>query len=332
MVLTYHGILPAGYKIVDRVLDGNLVSAELFRRQLRFLKSQFNVISPEEFLLWCEAGHELPPRSVLLTCDDGLRNSLDMLPILQEAGFTCLLFVTGASLTASPTMLWHEELYLMLLAAPDRITLELREIGLEATASRRQKVSLWWTLMKILSRYDSNCRSAQLGTIRMQLDLSERWNAEYLECPVLTRRFAVLNQCELRGLSRAGMCIGAHSLSHPPLSQCSAELAWSEISESKRNLEQVLEREIWAFAYPFGNSLSVTTREVRMAEQAGFRCAFLNVSTGSRNSTRQFALPRVHITAEMTMPELEARIAGFHQAVQQVFRRTHLDDAVESSA
>jgi hypothetical protein len=87
--LTYHGVLPAGYKIVNPDLDGNLLSADSFRRQLRFLKDQYNVISPEEFLLWCETKHELPPRSVLLTCDDGLRNCLvDMLPILCHWRFS----------------------------------------------------------------------------------------------------------------------------------------------------------------------------------------------------------------------------------------------------
>ena len=37
---------------------------------------------------------------MLLTCDDGLQNTLtDMLPVLQELGLSCLFFVTGASLS-----------------------------------------------------------------------------------------------------------------------------------------------------------------------------------------------------------------------------------------
>ena len=125
-MLTYHGVLPARYKVVDPALDGNVVSADSFRQQLRFLKNRYNLISPKEFLLWCETKHELPPRSVLLTSDDGLRNSLfDMLPILQEFECECLFFVTGASLSPTATMLWYEELYLMFLAAPANFSLEL---------------------------------------------------------------------------------------------------------------------------------------------------------------------------------------------------------------
>jgi len=332
-VLTYHGVLPAGYRIVDPGLDGNLVSADSFRRQLGFLKDQYNVISPEEFLLWCQAEHELPPRSVLLTCDDGLRNSLfDMLPILQEFELECLFFVTGASLSHMSTMLWYEELYLMFLATPAIFTLELLEIGLRAETSQEKKRCLWWELVRKLSQYDLNRRRALLGRIRMQLGLSERWDARYREDPVLGRRFLVLNQPELHQLAGAGMCIGAHTLSHPMLSQSSPDVAWSEISESKHGLEQILEQEIWALAYPFGDSSSVGSREVQMAQRAGFQCAFLNVGGGLGTQTPKFALPRVHVTAQMSLAELEAHISGFHRALQQLFRPASRSTAVGSNA
>jgi peptidoglycan/xylan/chitin deacetylase (PgdA/CDA1 family) len=320
-VLTYHGVLPAGYKMMDPSLDGNLVNADSFRRQLRFLKDHYNAISPEEFLLWCEAGQELPPRSVLLTCDDGLRNSLfDMMPILQEAGLRCLFFVTGASLSDTPTMLWYEELFLMFRARPENVSLDWFELGVPGDMGRQTKRSLWWKLVRVLSRYDLDRRRAFLERIRMQLGLSERWDVEYREDPLRNRRFLVLSPAELRQLAHAGMCIGAHTLSHPLLSQSSAELAWKEIVESKHNLEQALGRRIRALAYPFGDPSSVTTREVQMAERAGFECAFLNVSDSFGTNTSRFAIPRVHVTAEMTLPEFEAHISGFHRSLHELVR------------
>jgi peptidoglycan/xylan/chitin deacetylase (PgdA/CDA1 family) len=332
-VLTYHGVLPPEYKVVDPSLDGNLMSSEAFRRQLQFLKNQYNVIAPEEFLLWCEARHELPPRSVLLTCDDGLRNCLfDMLPILQEFELKCLFFVTGASLGHAPTMLWYEELCLMFLAVPESFRLELLEIGLCADASGQEKRPLWWDLINKLSQYDLTRRKTLLRRIKMQLGLSEQWDAEYREDPVLSRRFLVLNQSELQQLAGAGMCIGAHTLSHPMLSQSSLEVAWSEISESKHGLEQLLGQEIWALAYPFGDFSSVTTRELQMAECAGFKTAFLNVSGGFGTQPLRFALPRVHITTEMTLAELEAHISGFHRSLRELFRPGNMSAAVGSHA
>ena len=332
-VLTYHGLLPAGYKIIDPSLDGNLLSADSFRRQMQFIRKQHNVISPREFLLWCEAGHELPQRSVLLTCDDGLRSSLfDMLPIFREFDLECLFFVTGASLGPTPTMLWYEELYLMFLAAPASFTLELLEIGLHAEISQQEKRTSWWDLVTKLSQYDSHRRRTLLARIRMQLGLSEQWDAEYRDDPVLSRRFLMLNLPELHQLCEAGMSIGAHTLSHPMLSQAPRDVAWTEISECKRNLELALDQEMWALAYPFGNSSSVTSREPQMAKRAGFRAAFLNAGGGFGTQTPKFALPRVHITADMSLAEFEAHISGFHRSLQSLFRPESLSAAAGTHA
>src|SRR5438270_8964853 len=118
-VVTYHGVLPSGYKAIDPVLDGSLVTADSFRRQLQLLRSHYNLISPAEFYLWCESEQDLPPGSVLLTCDDGLQNSLsEMVPILQEAGLSCLFFVTGASLCDNPCCRRNEKLTLITLLDP----------------------------------------------------------------------------------------------------------------------------------------------------------------------------------------------------------------------
>ena len=115
-VVTYHGVLPSGYQSKDPALDGSLVTAESLRRQLRLLKSSYNVVSAADILQWLERNQKLPARAVLLTCDDGLQNTLtDMAPVLREEGLSCLFFVTGASASDHSQMLWYEELYLVLI-------------------------------------------------------------------------------------------------------------------------------------------------------------------------------------------------------------------------
>lgn len=107
-VVTYHGVLPQGYESIDSAFDGNLISAEVLGLQLRLLKAYYNVISADDSLAWHERGRELPPRAVLLTCDDGLLNCLsDMLPVLRQEEVSCLFFVTGASTEESRTMPWY---------------------------------------------------------------------------------------------------------------------------------------------------------------------------------------------------------------------------------
>jgi hypothetical protein len=100
------------------------------------------------------------------------------------------------------------------------------------------------------------------------------------------------------------------------LSQQTSELAWKEISESRTLLEDAIGAPIWALAYPFGDPGSVTTREMLMAEQAGFQCAFMNVGGGFGASLPVFALPRVHVAADMSLAEFEAHLSGFHRDVR----------------
>jgi peptidoglycan/xylan/chitin deacetylase (PgdA/CDA1 family) len=313
-VLTYHGVLPAGYEVGDPQQDGSLVTPENLRGQLRLLKECYHVVSPNEVHDWVVDGKELPERAVLLTCDDGLRNALtDMVPILREEGLSCLFFVLGASALENSRMLWYEELYLLLLAAPvGSYSFDALEMSV-VLGDRAQRRSAWWNLLKKLSQCDQAARACFIETSQTEFGLPDQWNEECAANEAQRRRFGLLNGNELRQLVDQGMSIGSHTLNHPILSQQPSELAWAEISESRDLLEKAVGKSIWALAYPFGDPASVTPREMQMAEQAGFQCAFMNIGGGFGASLPRFALPRVHVTADMSLSEFEAHVSGFHR-------------------
>jgi peptidoglycan/xylan/chitin deacetylase (PgdA/CDA1 family) len=323
-VVTYHGVFPAGYEVRNPALDGNLVRADSLRRQLQLLTKRYHVITPEEFLQWSEEKLALPPRSILLTCDDGLRNTLtEMVPVLQEFGLSCLFFATGASADEMPSMLWYEELYLMLLAADEPVALVLSEAGISGgRIAPNEKHACWWNLVEGLSQFNGQSRRGFLNQVREQLRLAGNWREEFVQNSTLAARFLTLDRVGLRQLAAAGMTIGAHSLSHPILARASRELAGREISESRSVLEKAVGRTVWAFAYPFGDAATVTGRDLRLAEEAGFGCAFMNTGGGfgakiSVAKINRFALPRVHVTADMSLFEFEAHISGFYRSLRK---------------
>ncbi len=318
-IVTYHGVFPSGYEARSPALDGNLVRADSLRRQLQLLKKRYHVISPEDFLRWSNEKLSLPPRSILLTCDDALQNTLtEMLPILQEFGLSCLFFATGASADETPSMLWYEELYLMLLDGGEPMALDLREAGVSVRIARGQaKHAAWWSLVEQLSQFPGERRRTFLNQIQNQLKLSENWRNRLVQDPILAARFLVLDRAGLSRLAAAGMSIGAHSLSHPILARAPEELAWREISESRSMLEKALGQTVWAFGYPFGNPATVTGRDLQLAEQAGFRCAFMNTEDEFGAKINRFALPRVHVTADMTLAEFEAHVSGFYGSLRK---------------
>jgi peptidoglycan/xylan/chitin deacetylase (PgdA/CDA1 family) len=313
-VITYHGVLPEGYQVSDPQQDGSLVSAENFRSQLRLLKECYHVVSPEQVRDWIVDGKELPSLAILLTCDDGLKNALtSMAPILREEELSCLFFVLGASLAENSRILWYEELYLLMLAAPSgSYSFDAPRMNFEL-ADRTQRRSAWWKLVKKLSQYDQANRNRFIETSRLKFRVAQGWNAGLSGSEAQRERFSLLNSDELRQLVDQGMSIGSHTLNHPILSEQTSDDAWREISESRRVLEDAVRRPVWALAYPFGDPASVTNREMQMAEQAGFQCAFMNVGGGFGAQLPRFALPRVHVTADMNLSEFEAHVSGFHR-------------------
>lgn len=68
-------------------------------------------------------------------------------------------------------------------------------------------------------------------------------------------------------------------------------------------------------------------REVQIAREAGFSCAFLNVEhwdIGRQGAepndvplTNAFALPRIHVSFRTTLPELAAHLSGLHSRLQR---------------
>ena len=317
--MTYHGVFPAGYEIRNTALDGNLVSADSLRRQLNLLTKHYHVITPDDFLHWCKGELPLPARSILLTCDDALRNTLtEMVPILHDLCLSCLFLATGASAEETSSMLWYEELYLMLLDASQPSALRLAEADVCVDSiMTNEKHACWWNLVERLSRFDRGLRRKFLDQIRKQLGLPGDWATRLLQNPAVASRFLTLDRAGLSQLAAAGMSVGAHSLSHPILARAPDDLARREICESKHVLEHALEQPIWAFAYPYGNSTTVTKRDLRVAEEAGFRCAFMNVGGGFGAKINRFALPRVHVTAEMSLAEFEAHVSGVYRSLRK---------------
>jgi peptidoglycan/xylan/chitin deacetylase (PgdA/CDA1 family) len=318
-VVTYHGIRPEGYAPRYSALDDNLLTADAFGRQLRLLKSKYNVISPVQFLHWGEGDLELPPRSVLLTCDDGLLNTLtDMLPILQRFNLPCLFFVTGGSVGDVSSMLWYERLYLCLLRAKREVSILLPSqppVLFDRGAGRIH--SAWLELTKRLSVFDADTREQILHDVRTQIGISSDWESEYSQNQALRRRFFTLNVHELRELQNAGMTIGAHTMSHPMLSRMTEKLAFDEIAQSRTSLETALGSAVWALAFPFGNSATVNVREQELAKRAGFKFAFMNVEDGSVEN--RFALPRIHVSSNMTLAEFDAHVSGFYRSIRDRF-------------
>ncbi|MCE5303942.1 MAG: polysaccharide deacetylase family protein [Planctomycetaceae bacterium] len=76
---------------------------------------------------------------------------------------------------------------------------------------------------------------------------------------------------QLREMADLGIEIGAHSYTHANLGEIAdPESLWREVVAAKRTMEDVLEREVRYFAYPYGGYVHLNREAFRLAEQVGY--------------------------------------------------------------
>jgi peptidoglycan/xylan/chitin deacetylase (PgdA/CDA1 family) len=119
-----------------------------------------------------------------------------------------------------------------------------------------------------------------------------------------------LTKEELVDISNGGfISIGSHTVTHPILTNCSDEKALFEISESKKLLEQWLNRKVDTFAFPNGN---FSAREIGFLKKSDYRVSF---TTQTGYLTKQcladlFTLPRFEVYESGSFAENICRMVG----------------------
>ncbi len=113
-------------------------------------------------------------------------------------------------------------------------------------------------------------------------------------------------------LSREGHTIGGHTESHIRLSGSEEKIQLSEIQNDKIHIEKNIQKNISAFAYPFGRISDYTELTKAVVAQAGYTHAFTTesgfVSHEAEGGT--YAIPRTCIEEGLTLAQIDAWIDG----------------------
>jgi peptidoglycan/xylan/chitin deacetylase (PgdA/CDA1 family) len=116
-----------------------------------------------------------------------------------------------------------------------------------------------------------------------------------------------MNEPELRELAAAGFEIGAHSVTHPDLSQLDYESCLREISESRRTLEHIVDAPVRTFAYPYCRYGTAALAAVRAT---GFTAAVTCQGLGSWD---RYELKRSLITGKDGLPIFLLKLTDAYQ-------------------
>lgn len=99
--------------------------------------------------------------------------------------------------------------------------------------------------------------------------------------------------------------VGAHTRHHINLKQSSSSAILSEIADSKRDLEEIINQPVIHFAYPYG---AYDSQAEEMVISAGFLSAATTQFGQVGAKTDMFALPRIRV-GNYASEELRARLA-----------------------
>ncbi len=207
------------------------------------------------------------PPAVVITVDDCYPDALDVgLPIFREFDCPATGFIVPHMIERTDWFWWDQIAWILRWTSRHALTVELAGTP----------VSLAWTdaagrdrighdlveRIKRVSTHDRIATIAQLATVA-DVPLPETPPAE----------FQVAHWDALRTAERAGMRFGAHTLSHPVLSQCTDPESAQEITGSIVRVQAELGNPSRVFCYPVGRAQDFGPREMAAVEQAGMLAA-----------------------------------------------------------
>jgi peptidoglycan/xylan/chitin deacetylase (PgdA/CDA1 family) len=109
--------------------------------------------------------------------------------------------------------------------------------------------------------------------------------------------FQMLSWGEIGQLSASGVEIGSHGVDHEiHHSNQEASVRRNELTESKRELEQRLNRPCYSFAYPNGDTMASSPVEAR---SAGYKLAFTTIQDTVTVGTDPYQVPRLEPAVSM---------------------------------
>jgi len=257
-------------------------------------------------------------RFACFTLDDGYRDNRDVaLPVLREFAAPSTVFVASDFADGFGRMWW---------VALERVVAKASRIETEIDCNAVRLDSI--TTAEKQAAFDR--LHDWLRGLPREADLQR-------EIGALCRRYGVdetaisrelcLSWDELKPFAADPLIsIGAHSITHCNLAHQPEQDAHHEMATSRARIEEVLQRPVVHFAYPYGDRIAAGPREFALARAVGFKTA-VTTRPGmvfAKNAEHLTALPRVSLNGNyQDVRFLPALTSGAATAMWNGFRRVN---------
>jgi peptidoglycan/xylan/chitin deacetylase (PgdA/CDA1 family) len=222
----------------------------------------------------------LPPRPLCITFDDGYADNCNVaLPVLRRFGVPATFFVATGYLDGG--RMWNdtviESIRSTSVPALDLADLDAGVHALDSVEARQAAIAGVLVKFKYLPNAEREAMAAAVA---------ERASASLPTDLMMTAD-------QVRELHRAGMTMGAHTVTHPILARTADAIARTEIAESKQRLEEIVGERVRIFAYPNGRPRQdYGSAHVQMVRDAGFDAAVSTAWGVASSASDVFQIPR----------------------------------------
>lgn len=247
-------------------------------------------------------------RFISLTFDDGYKNNLELaVPLLEKYNIPATMFITSNGMIGNLDYEWGALEYY--LSVSDSITIDMLNLKTKSLLQKRQA-------------YQKIAQACLADYQVWKPKLLNFFKKESMNLNDLSQN-AFLDRDGVKQLARSPMVdIGGHTVSHPMLSKLSESEALHEMQKNKTDLEKLLDREIFSFAYPYGGTPACAEREFKFASQIGYKVAVTTRAGAIFNDHKDYvhALPRFGISGLYeTKPMLDMVFSGSMRALRSRF-------------
>ena len=304
IILVYHRVYPKKDNLFVPY-----VSPEEFENQIKYLQKYFKIFSLEElvnFLKNSKIYNEEYKNIAVITFDDGYKdNYIYAYPILKSNRIPATIFLATDYIGKDKLFWWDKVGYIIYNTKKDKINIP--NIGEYLFNNNKEKRNCIFILLEKLKKFPNKLKNKYIFILQ---------NICNVTIPSGLGEKMVLSWDEIHEMNDNGIYFGAHTKTHPILTNENLKEAEKEIVDSKKIIEDHLKIKIRSFSYPNG---SFNNEIIKLMKNNGFDCA---VSTNQSLINKYdindiYNLPR--IGASSSFSKFKIRTSGIFSDFNSLF-------------